>query len=87
MLPNIIIEIFAHEFIETGNEYLSKKYSSQQLDIETLTPKAKILEYEDNFANLGINNIWLLESRIIKFIDDNNKANKIKYLFKELSSI
>ena len=86
-IHGVIIEIFVQEFIETGNGYLSKKYSSQQLDIETLTPKSKILEYEDIFVDLGINNIWVLESRVIKFLDDNEKANEIKYIFKELSSI
>jgi len=86
-IHGVIIEIFVQEFIETGNGYLSKKYSSQQLDIETLTPKSKILEYEDNFVDLGINSIWVLESRIIKFVDDNDKANEIKYIFKELSLI
>ena len=86
-IHGVIIEIFVQEFIDTGDGFLSKKYTSQQLDIETLAPKAKILKYEDNFANLGINNIWLLESRNIQFIDDNNKANKVKYLFKDLSSI
>ena len=86
-IHGVIIEIFVQEFIDTGDGFLSKKYSSQQLDIETLTPKAKILEYEDNFVNLKIKNIWVLESRIIKFKDDNNKTNIIKYLFKDLSSI
>ena len=86
-IHGVIIEIFVQEFIETGDGYLSKKYSSQQLDIETLTPKSKRLEYEDNFVDLGINSAWVLESRIIKFLDDNNKANEIKYIFKELSSI
>ena len=86
-IHGVIIEIFVQEFIETGAGYLSKKYSSQQLDIETLTPKSKILEYEDIFVDLGINNIWVLESRVIKFLDDNEKANEIKYIFKELSSI
>ncbi len=86
-IHGVIIEIFVKEFIETDNGYLSKKYSSQQLDIETLTPKSKILEYEDIFVDLGIDNIWVLESRIIKFLDDNQKANEIKYIFKELSSI
>jgi len=86
-IHGVIIEIFVQDFIDTGNGFLSKKYTSQQLDIETLTPKSKILEYEDNFVNLGINNIWVLESRIIKFLDDRNKLNKINYIFKELSSI
>ena len=53
--------------------------------MKTLTPKSKILEYEDNFVNLGSDNIWVLESRIIKFLDDNNKLNKVNYIFKELS--
>ena len=86
-IHGVIIEIFVQEFIETGNGYLSKKYSSQQLDIETFTPKSKILEYEDIFVDLGINSSWVLESRTIKFLDDNNKTNTINYMFKELSSI
>ena len=86
-IHGVVIEIFVQEFIDTGDGFLSKKYSSQQLDIDTLTPKSKVLEYEDNFVNLGINNIWVLESRIIKFLDDSNKVNKINYMFKELSSI
>jgi len=86
-IHGIVIEIFVKEFIDTGDGFLSKRYSSQQLDIETLTPKSKILEYEDNFVNLGINNIWVLESRIIKFLDDKDKVNEIKYIFKELSNI
>ena len=86
-IHGVIIEIFVQEFVETGIGYLSKKYSSQQLDIKTLTPKSKIMEYEDNFVNLGINNIWVIESRIIKFLDYKNKTKEIKYIFKELSSI
>jgi len=86
-IHGIVIEIFVKEFIDTGFGFLSKRYSSQQLDIETLTPKSKILEYEDNFVNLGINNIWVLESRIIKFLDDKDEANEIKYIFKEFSKI
>ena len=84
-IHGVIIEIFVDEFLDTGNGFLSKKYTSQQLDIETLTPKSKIIEYEDNFINLGINNIWALNSRNIKFIDDNDKEQNINYSFKELS--
>ena len=86
-IHGVIIEIFVKEFIETGHGYLSKKYSSQQLDIETLNPKSKILEYVDNFVDLGINSAWVLESRIIKFLDEHNKVNELRYIFKELSSI
>ena len=86
-IHGVVIEIFVQEFIDTGDGFLSKRYSSQQLNIETLTPKSNILEYEDDFVNLGINNIWVLGSRIIKFLDDNDKENEIKYIFKELSSM
>ena len=84
-IHGVIIEIFVDEFIDTGNGFLSTKYSSQQIDIENMTPKSKKVEYEDNFINLGSNNIWILESRNIKFLDDNNKTKNINYLFKELS--
>ena len=86
-IHGVVIEIFVQEFIDTGDGFLSNKYSSQQLDVETFKPKSEILEYEDNFINLGIDNIWVLESRIIKFLDDNDKSKEIKYIFKELSSI
>ena len=86
-IHGVVIEIFVQEFIDTGDGFLSNKYSSQQLDVETFEPKSEILEYEDNFVNLGIDNIWVLESRIIKFQDDNDKSKEIKYIFNELSSI
>ena len=86
-IHGVVIEIFVQEFIDTGDGFLSKKYSSQQLDVETFEPKSEILEYEDNFVNLGIDNIWVLESRIIKFLVDNDKSKEIKYIFNELSSI
>tara|TARA_B100000963_G_scaffold342965_1_gene344332 strand:- start:152 stop:799 length:648 start_codon:yes stop_codon:yes gene_type:complete len=84
-IHGVIIEIFVDEFIDTGNGFLSKKYSSHQLNIENLTPKSKKLDYEDNFINLGNSNIWVLESRIIKFLDEENRMQNLKYLFKELS--
>ena len=86
-IHGVIIEIFVEEFKDTGDGFLSKRYTSQQLDIETLTPKSKRFEYEDNFVNLGIDNIWVLESRIIKFLDDNNKFKNKKYMYKELKAI
>ena len=86
-IHGVVIEIFVKEFLDTGNGFLSSKYTSQQLDIEKLTPKSKKLEYEDNFINLENNNIWVLESRTIKFIDDNDKEQNINYSFEELSEI
>jgi len=85
-IHGVVIEIFVEEFIDTGNGFLSRKYTSQQLDIKKLTPKSKKLEYEDNFIGLKNDNIWVLESRNIKFIDDNDKEQNINYSFKELSA-
>ena len=85
-IHGVVIEIFVEEFLDTGNGFLSRKYTSQQLDIKNLKPKSQKLEYEDNFINLENNNIWVLESRNIKFID-NNKEQSINYSFKELSAL
>ena len=82
-----IIRIFVQEFLDTGGGFLSKKYTSQQLDIENLSPISKLLEYQDNFANIANTDLWLLESRIIKFSGQDNKTMFNKYLFKELSVI
>ena len=84
-IHGVIIEIFVEEFLDTKDGFLSKKYTSQQLDIINYTPKSQKLEYEDNFVNLGINNIWVLESRIIKFVDVNQKLNTLSYFFKGLN--
>ena len=86
-IHGVIIEIFVEEFLETRYGYLSKKYTSQQLDIETLTPKSKILKYEDNFINLGIENIWVLESRNIRYTSENDKEKILNYSFKEFFTL
>ena len=86
-IHGVIIEIFVEEFIDTGDGFLSKRYTSQQLDIENFTPKSKKFEYEDNFIDLGIDSIWVLESRNIRFFDDNDKLTNISYVFNELNAI
>tara|TARA_Y100001978_G_C23552477_1_gene365218 strand:- start:116 stop:763 length:648 start_codon:yes stop_codon:yes gene_type:complete len=86
-IHGVVIEIFVQEFMDTGDGFLSKKYTSQQLEIDSLTPKSKKLKYVDNFINLGINNIWVLESRIIKFFNENDKEQTLKYFFRELSAL
>ena len=83
-IHGVIIEIFVEEFFKTDSGVLSKKYTSQQLDMEKLTPKSNKLKYEDKFVNLGINNFWVLESRTIKFLDINNEEKEIKFIFKDL---
>ena len=42
-----IIEIFVEEFLHTGIGSLSKKYSSQSIDPDTLKAKTQKFEYQD----------------------------------------
>ena len=46
-IHGIIIEIFVEEFFDTGNGVLSRKYSSQQLDVISLRPKTQKYKYLD----------------------------------------
>ncbi len=86
-IHGIIIEIFVEEFFDTGNGFLSQKYSSQQLDPTTLLPKSKKFEYEDNFKKTSSNGIWVLESRTIKSYNEKNNEIKNKFIFSDLSEI
>ena len=47
-----IIEIFVEEFLDNRIGSLSKKYSSQQIDPDTLKINSQKLEYEDKFVNI-----------------------------------
>ena len=80
-----IIEIFVQEFLDTGNGFLSKKYTSQQIDPNTLKANSLKLEYEDRFINIGSQDIWLLNSRLIKYLNKNQEEEIQKFTFKDLS--
>ena len=80
-----IIEIFVEEFLNTGTGFLSKKYSSQQIDPETLEAKSHKLEYEDEFVNIGKKDYWILSSRTIKYLNQNRKKETQKFVFEDLS--
>ena len=84
-IHGFIIEIFVQEFFDTGTGILSKKYTSQQLDPNTLEAHSPKLDYEDNFIKVGQNNIWLLHSRFIKYQNQNNDLEKLKYVFEDLT--
>ena len=87
-IHGVIIEIFVKEFFDTGNGFLSKRYTSQQLDMEDQSPKSELYEYNDNFINLGNKNLWVLESRIIKYVENmDNKEIINTYHFKDLSEL
>jgi len=79
-----IIEIFVEEFLDTGTGLLSKKYSSQQIDPETLETKSQKLEYEDQFLNIGKDDYWILNSRTIKYINLNQEEEIQKFVFEDI---
>ena len=84
-IHGIIVEIFVQEFFDTGNGLLSKKYTSQQINPNTLKANALKLEYEDRFINIGSQDIWLLNSRFIKFLNKNQEEETQKFSFEDLS--
>jgi len=79
-----IIEIFVDEFLDTGIGSLSKKYSSQQIDPVTFEKKSQKLEYEDEFLNMGKDNYWILKSRTIKYLNQNQEEEIQKFVFEDL---
>jgi len=80
-----IIEIFVEEFLDTGIGSLSKKYYSQSIDPETLKAKSQKLEYVDEFTNIGEEDCWILNSRTIKYLNQNHEEEKQKFIFEDLS--
>ena len=84
-IHGIIIEIFVQDFFDTGNGFLSKKYTSQQIDPNTLKANSLKLEYEDRFINIGSQDIWILNSRSIKYLNKNQEEEIQKFIFEDLS--
>jgi hypothetical protein len=80
-----IIEIFVEEFIDTGRGFLSKRYTSQQIDPNTLKPNSLKLEYEDCFTSIGSKDIWILNSRSIRCPNKNRGEEIQNFKFKELA--
>ncbi len=80
-----IIEIFVEEFLDTGIGSLSKKYSSQQIDPDTLKANSQKLEYEDEFMNIGKEDYWILNSRAIKYLNQNQEEVIQKFVFQDLN--
>ena len=79
-----IIEIFVEEFFDTGIGSLSKKYSSQQIDPHTLKSSSQKLEYVDEFINIFEKDYWILNSRIIKYLNQNQEEETQKFIFESL---
>ena len=79
-----IIEIFVEEFLDTGKGYLSKKYSSQQINPDTLETNSEKLKYEDEFLNMGKDDYWILNSRTIKYLNQNQEEETQKFVFEDI---
>ncbi len=86
-IHGFIVEIFVQEFLDTGLGFLSTKYTSQQIDKDNLKPLSGKFKYHDNFINLEGNDLWVLESRKIEFLDKNKNMKCCQYLFKDLTQI
>ncbi len=84
-IHGIIIEIFVQEFFDTGNGFLSKKYTSQQINPNTLKANSLKLEYEDRFINIGSQDIWILNSRSIKYLNEDQEEERQKFIFEDLN--
>ena len=83
-IHGIIIEIFVEEFLDTGTGSLSTKYSSQQINPDTLETNSDKLKYEDEFVNVGKDDYWLLKSRTIKYLNQNKEEEIQKFVFDDL---
>jgi len=83
-IHGIIIEIFVEEFFDTGIGFLSKKYSSQQINPDTLEINSEKFEYEDEFVNVGVDDYWILKSRTIKYLNQNQEEEMQKFVFEDL---
>ena len=79
-----IIEIFVKEYLDTGTGFLSKKYSSQQIDPNTLKANSQKLEYVDEFENIVNDDYWILNSRTIKYINQKKEEETQKFVFENL---
>ena len=79
-----IIQIFVDEFLDTGIGSLTKKYSSQKIDPDSLKATSQKLEYEDEFINLGEEDYWLLNSRTIKYLNHNYEEETQKFVFEDM---
>ena len=46
--------------------------------------KSQKLKYEDEFINLGAEDYWVLNSRTIKYLNQNQEEETQKFVFEDL---
>ena len=83
-IHGIIVEIFVQEFFDTKSGFLSKRYTSQQIDPSSLNANSLKLEYEDKFINIGSKGIWILNSRFIKYLNKDQEEVQ-KFIFEDIN--
>ena len=71
-IHGFIIEIFVEDFMDTSKGCLSRKYTSQQINPNTLSVMSNKLEYLDEFIKIN-DEIYLLKSRSIKHLNEIQK--------------
>ena len=86
-IHGVIIEIFVDKFFDTGNGVLSCKYSSQQLDVISHTPKTQKYKYVDNFIKIQNTGLWVIESRKINYKNKDGEDSTSKYVFKNIQTL
>ncbi len=86
-IHGVIIEIFVEEFFKADSGFLSKRYTSQKLDIDTLSPKSNRYEYKDTFFKSEELGIWLLNSRTVTYEDESRNKICQRYIFEDFSKI
>ena len=84
-IHGFIIEVFVEKFFDTGVGLLSHKYTSQQINQDTLKPNSQKLVYEDQFINMAEEDYWILNSRTIKYLNENQEEETQKFVFEDLS--
>ena len=61
-----LITIYTEEVINTGKGYLSKRYSSQYINVKTHKPLKPKNFFEDQFVPLFDEGPWVLSKRVVK---------------------
>ena len=60
-----LVNISTKSIFETGNGYLSNKYSSQYCDPLSGAATSATSHFDDTFIQLGVNGPWVLSQRVI----------------------
>ena len=85
-IHGLIVQIFVEEFFDTGLGFLTKKYTSQQLDNESLMPISPKYSYFEEFINIE-SNLWLLNKRTISYLNDQMQPVTDKFIFLKLIAL